>query len=84
MYNNLQNKEFEMDQKQLTQTISIFATLTVIGILMIVAPYRIEVLEPEMLTALQNSLPLVGSAMLGAGLVFFLLEMTRMGREKSI
>ena len=73
-----------MEKKQLAQTISIFAVFTVIGILMILVPYRIEVVEAEIVTALQNSLPLVGSALLGAGLVFFLLEMTRMRREKII
>jgi hypothetical protein len=71
-----------MDKKQLTQIISIFVTFTVIGTLMILVPYRIDLLEPEMVVALQNCLPLVGSAMLGAGLVFFLLEISRMGREK--
>ena len=72
-----------MDKKQLTQTISIFGVLTAVGIMMILVPYRIELSHPETALALQNSLPLVGSALLGAGIVFFLLEMTRQEREKS-
>jgi hypothetical protein len=49
---------------------------------MILVPYRIDLAQPAATAALQNSLPLIGSAMMGAGMVFFLLEMTRMEREK--
>ena len=73
-----------MNKKQMTQTTSIFAALVISGLLMILLPYRIDLVQPGAAEALQNSLPLVGSAMLGAGLVFFLLEMTRMELEKNI
>ena len=48
---------------------------------MILVPHRIELAQPATEAALQNSLPLIGSAMIGSGLVFFLLEMTRLERE---
>jgi hypothetical protein len=73
-----------MNKKQMTQTTSIFAAFLISGLLMILLPYRIDLAQPGTAEALQNSLPLVGSAMLGAGLVFFLLEMARMEREKII
>jgi len=71
-----------MNKKQMSQTISIFAAFMVTGLLMILVPYRIDLAQPAATAALQNSLPLIGSAMMGAGMVFFLLEMTRMEREK--
>ena len=71
-----------MNKKQMSQTISIFAAFMVTGLLMILVPYRIDLAQPATEAALQNSLPLIGSAMMGAGMVFFLLEMTRMEREK--
>jgi hypothetical protein len=71
-----------MNKKQMSQIISIFAAFMVTGLLMILVPYRIDLAQPATTAALQNSLPLIGSAMMGAGMVFFLLEMTRMEREK--
>ena len=72
-----------MNKKQLTQTISIFLIFTISGLLMILVPYRIDLAQPVLEAALRSSLPLIGSAMMGAGMVFFLLEMTRLEREKS-
>ena len=72
-----------MNKKQMSQTIGIFATFVITGLLMILVPYRIDLTQPATETALQNSLPLIGSAMIGAGIVFFLLEMTRLDREKT-
>jgi len=73
-----------MNKKQMGQTVSIFVIFTIVGLLMILVPYRIDLTQPAVEAALQNSLPLIGSAMMGAGMVFFLLEMTRMEREKII
>ena len=72
-----------MNKFQFTQAMAIFVTLTVSGLLMILMPYRIELTQPDIAIALQNSLPLIGSAMLSAGLIFFLLEVTRLGRQMS-
>jgi len=71
-----------MNKKQMTQTVSIFATFVITGLLMILVPHRIELVQPATEAALQNSLPLIGSAMMGAGIVFFLFEMTRLERER--
>ena len=71
-----------MNKKQMGQTVSIFVIFTIVGLLMILVPYRIDLTQPATEAALQNSLPLIGSALMGAGMVFFLLEMTRMEREK--
>ncbi len=73
-----------MNKKQMSQTISIFAALVISGLLMILLPYQIDLAQPAAEAAMQNSLPLIGSAMVGAGMVFFLLEMTRMERERRI
>ena len=73
-----------MNKKQLSQTVSIFVIFTIVGLLMILVPYRSDLAGPAIEAALQNSLPLIGSAMMGAGMVFFLLEMTRLEREKII
>ena len=72
-----------MNKKQMTQTVSIFVIFTIVGLLMILVPYRIDLAQSMTESALQNSLPLIGSALMGAGIVFFLLEMTRLEREKS-
>lgn len=72
-----------MNSKQLTQTITIFVVLLIVGLLMILLPYQLDLDQVEVEAALRNSLPLIGSALLGAGLVFFLLEMTRMARENN-
>ena len=72
-----------MNKKQMTQTVSIFVIFTIVGLLMILVPYHIDLTQSATEAALQNSLPLIGSAMMGAGMVFFLLEMTRMEREKN-
>ena len=71
-----------MNKKQMSKTVSIFVIFTIVGLLMILVPYRIDLPQPATEAALQNSLPLIGSALMGAGMVFFLLEMTRMEREK--
>ena len=70
-----------MNSKQLTQAITIFVVLLVVGLLMILLPYQLNLSQPETAIALQNSLPLVGTAIFGAGLTFFLIEMVRMDRE---
>jgi uncharacterized protein YjeT (DUF2065 family) len=72
-----------MNNKQLAQAISIFVIFTISGLLMILVPYRVDLVHAGTVEILQNSLPLIGSAMMGAGLVFFLLEMTRLERENS-
>jgi drug/metabolite transporter (DMT)-like permease len=71
-----------MNKKQLTQAIIIFAVFLIAGLLMILVPYQIDLDQLATETALQNTLPLIGSVMLTSGLVFFLLEMTRLDREK--
>jgi uncharacterized protein YjeT (DUF2065 family) len=73
-----------MSKKQMTQAVSIFVIFTIVGLLMILVPYRIDLAQTATEAALQNSLPLIGSALVGAGMVFFLLEMTRMERERGI
>ncbi len=70
-----------MNKKQLTQAIIIFVVFLIVGLLMVLVPYQIDLDQSATETALQNSLPLIGSAMLASGLVFFLLEMTRLDRE---
>ena len=70
-----------MNSKQLTQAITIFVVLLVVGLLMILLPYQLNLSQPETEIALQNSLPLIGTAIFGAGLTFFLIEMVRMDRE---
>ncbi len=70
-----------MNKKQLVQTISIFVVFTFSGLLMILVPYQIDLDQAVLQATLQSSLPLIGSAMIGAGLVFFLLEMTRLDRD---
>lgn len=70
-----------MNKKQLVQAISIFVVFTISGLLMILVPYQVDLGQAVLEAALQSSLPLIGSAMLGAGLVFFLLEMTRLERD---
>jgi drug/metabolite transporter (DMT)-like permease len=72
-----------MNKNQFVQASAIFVVLTIAGLLMILVPYQIELDQPETVIALQNSLPLIGSAMMAAGLAFFLLEMTRLDRQKS-
>ena len=72
-----------MNKKQVTQAITIFVLFTIVGLLMILVPYRIDLAQPATEAALQNSLPLIGSALMGAGIVFFLIEMTRLDREKT-
>ena len=71
-----------MKSKQLTQAIAIFSVLLIVGLLMIILPYQVDLGQPETEIALQNSLPLIGAAMFGAGLTFFLIEMVRMDRNK--
>ena len=72
-----------MKRQQLIQTTSIFAALIISGLLMILLPFRIVLDQPEVLAILQESLPQVGSALLGAGLVFFLLEMKQVQRDRT-
>ena len=72
-----------MNTKQLIQAIIIFVVFLIVGLLMILLPYQIDLNQSATEIALQNALPLVGSAMLTSGLVFFLIEMTRLDREKT-
>jgi drug/metabolite transporter (DMT)-like permease len=72
-----------MKSKQLTQAITIFVVFLIVGILMIVLPYNIDLDQSDLKTSLQVTLPLIGTAMLGSGLTFFLLEMTRLDRQKN-
>ena len=72
-----------MNNKQLTQTTIMFIVFLITGLLMILVPYQIDLDQSATETALQNTLPLIGSAILASGLVFFLLEMTRLDREKT-
>ena len=72
-----------MNSKGLTQVISIFIVLLIVGLLMILLPYQLDLGQAEVETALQNSLPLVGAAIFGAGLTFFLIEIVRQDWEKS-
>lgn len=71
-----------MKSKQLTQAITIFVAFLIVGIVMIVLPYNINLSQKSLEISLQVTLPLIGTAMLGSGLTFFLLEMTRLDREK--
>lgn len=75
-------RRYFMNKKQLTQAIIIFVVFLIAGLLMILVPYQIDLDQLATETALQNTLPLIGSVMLTSGLVFFLLEMTRLDREK--
>ena len=70
-----------MNKKQLVQTISIFVVFTISGLLMILVPYQVDLNQAVLEATLQSSLPPIGSAMIAAGLVFFLLEMTRLDRN---
>jgi drug/metabolite transporter (DMT)-like permease len=72
-----------MKSKQLTQAITIFVAFLIVGIMMIVLPYNIDLDQSDLQTSLQVTLPLIGAAMLASGLTFFLLEMTRLDREKN-
>jgi hypothetical protein len=71
-----------MNSKGLSQVITIFVVLLIVGLLMIILPYQLDLGQTEVETALRNSLPLVGGAILGAGLTFFLIEIVRLDREK--
>ena len=71
-----------MNSKRLTQVITIFIVLFIVSLLMILLPYQLDLGQAEVETALQNSLPLVGAAIFGAGLTFFLIEMVRLDRKK--
>ena len=71
-----------MKSKQLTQAITIFVAFLIVGIIMIVLPYNIDLAQSDLKTSLQVTLPLIGTAIFASGLTFFLLEMTRLEREK--
>jgi drug/metabolite transporter (DMT)-like permease len=71
-----------MNSKGLTQVITIFIVLLIVGLLMILLPYQLDLGQAEVETALQNSLPLVGAAILSAGLTFFLIEVVRLDRRR--
>jgi len=74
--------EAKMNKKQLTQTITIFVATLIAGILMVVLPYTLDLGQAEMADSLQSTLPLIGAAIISAGLTFFLVEMVRVDREK--
>ncbi len=71
-----------MNKKQLSQSITIFVALLIVGILMIVLPYNIDLDQSTLEISLQVTLPLIGTALISSGLTFFLIEMVRMDREK--
>jgi hypothetical protein len=74
--------EAKMNKKQLTQTITIFVATLIAGILMVVLPYTLDLGQAEMVDSLQSTLPLIGAAIISAGLTFFLVEMVRVDRER--
>ena len=74
--------EVKMNKTQLTQTITILVALLIVGILMIVLPYNLNLGQTEIVDSLQLTLPLIGAAVISAGLTFFLVEMVRLDREK--
>lgn len=74
--------EAKMNKKQLTQAITIFVATLIAGIIMVVLPYTLDLGQAEMVDSLQSTLPLIGAAIISAGLTFFLVEMVRMDREK--
>ena len=71
-----------MNNKQLTQSITLFVAFLSVGILMIVLPYNIDLDQSSVMASLQATLPLIDGAMISSGLTFFLIEMVRMDREK--
>ena len=71
-----------MNSKKLTQVITIFAVLLIVGLLMITLPFQVDLGQPETEIALQNSLPLIGAAIFCAGLTFFLIEMVGLDWKK--
>jgi drug/metabolite transporter (DMT)-like permease len=71
-----------MNKTQLSQSITIFVALLIVGILMILLPYNIELDQSTLESSLQVTLPLIGTALISSGLTFFLIEMVRMDREK--
>ena len=71
-----------MNKTQLSQSITIFVALLIVGILMIVLPYNIDLDQSTLEISLQVTLPLIGTALISSGLTFFLIEMVRMDREK--
>ncbi|UCD97814.1 MAG: hypothetical protein JSV42_12705 [Chloroflexota bacterium] len=70
-----------MNNKKYAQPIIIFVALLITGLLMVLSPYLTQLEQPATEVMLQNTLPLIGSALMTAGLVFFLQEMTRLARE---
>ena len=72
-----------MNKKQLTQAIIIFVVFLIVGLLMILVPYQIDLDQLSVVASLQATLPLIGAAMISSGLTFFLIEMVRMDREKA-
>lgn len=74
--------EAKMNKTQLTQTITIFIVLLIVGILMVVLPYNLDLAQANLGNSLQSTLPLIGAAIISAGLTFFLVEMVRVDREK--
>lgn len=71
-----------MYTKQLSQTITIFVVFLIAGILMFVLPFNLGLDRLDSSAQLQIVLPLVGSALIGSGLTFFLIEMLRLDRER--
>jgi drug/metabolite transporter (DMT)-like permease len=59
-----------MKTNHLFRTIVIFAALVVAGILLIVLP------QPSTVDTIPQILPLIGSAMFGSGLTYFLIVVT--------
>lgn len=74
--------ETKMNKTQLTQSITISVILLIVGILMVVLPNNLDLGQDNVQASLQSTLPLVGAAIISAGLTFFLVEMVRLDCEK--
>jgi len=64
-----------MKTNQLYQTITIFAALVLVGVLLIVLP------QSSADETVKAVLPLIGTALFGSGLTYALLEAARIKRE---
>ena len=64
-----------MKTYNLFETIAIFVTLCVAGVLMIILP------QSAGMEAVRNVLPPLGAALFGSGLTYLLIEVTHIKRE---
>lgn len=67
-------KETEMKNYNLFETIAIFVSLSIAGVLMIVLPQSAEI------ESVSNVLPPLGAALFGSGLTYLLVEVSRIKR----